>query len=103
MDAERAINMAKQLNIPFIGVVKMSGFICPHCNNKIDLFGHGGGEKLAKENNVQFLGSIPIDIDARILSDSGHPIVLEKPQTEIAISLRSIAKYIEFANKKELV
>ena len=81
IDAERAINMAKKLEIPFIGVIEnMSGFICPLCKNKIDLFDSGGGKKLADEYNVQFLGSIPIDIDVRILSDKGEPIVWKKPE-----------------------
>ncbi|MBZ0198910.1 MAG: Mrp/NBP35 family ATP-binding protein [Ignavibacteriaceae bacterium] len=92
MDAERAINMAKKLEIPYIGVVEnMAGFVCPHCSAVIELFGVGGGEKLANKYSVPFLGSIPIDIDARILSDSGKPIVLEKPNCEVAAVFKSIA------------
>lgn len=95
IDAERAINMAKKLEIPFIGIVEnMSGFICPLCKNKIDLFDSGGGKKLADEYNVQFLGSIPIDIDVRILSDKGKPIVCEKPELEVSNSLKSIVSKI---------
>jgi ATP-binding protein involved in chromosome partitioning len=100
MDAERAINMAKQLDIPFIGVVEnMSGLICPHCKNKINLFGSGGGEKLAKENNVQFLGSLPIDVNATELCDKGHPIVLEEQSREITNSFKSITENIELIYK----
>ena len=96
MDAERAINMAKQMNIPNIGVIEnMSGLICPHCNNKIDLFGIGGGEILAKENNVKFLGSIPMDINTRISCDKGQPIVLKEQVSEISKSFKSIMKNIE--------
>ena len=95
MDAERAINMARKLEIPFIGVVEnMSGFVCPHCSAVIDLFGSGGGKKLADDYSVQFLGSIPIDIDARILSDKGKPIVLEKPDCEVTNAFKSIAGFI---------
>jgi len=102
MDAERAVNMAKQLDIPFIGVVEnMSGFICPHCKSEIDLFGIGGGKILAKENNVEFLGSIPIDIDARILSDKGKPIFIEKPNCEITNAFRDIVSKIELLYKKK--
>jgi len=97
MDAERAINMAKQLNIPFIGVVEnMSGFVCPHCSAEIDIFGVGGGKKMAEENDVYFLGSIPIDIQARILGDKGEPIVLEKPNCEVSNAFTDIASKIEF-------
>jgi len=96
IDAERAITLAKKLEIPFIGVIEnMSGFICPVCKNKIDLFGSGGGKKLAEDYDVQFLGSIPIDINARILSDKGKPIVLEKPNCEVTNAFKSIANLIE--------
>jgi ATP-binding protein involved in chromosome partitioning len=105
IDAERAINMARKLNIPAIGVVEnMSGFVCPHCNAVVDIFGSGGGEKLAAEYDVKFLGSIPIDIDARILSDKGKPIILEKPDCEVSNSFKSIAdSIIEVLNVKQYV
>jgi len=97
IDAERAINMAKKLEIPFIGVVEnMSGFICPHCSAVLNIFGEGGGITLAEKYEVQFLGSVPIDIDVRILSDKGKPIVLEKPDTEVSKSFKSIASLIRF-------
>ena len=96
IDAERAITMAKKLEIPFIGVIEnMSGFICPFCKNKIDLFASGGGKKLAEDYDVQFLGSIPIDINARIFSDKGKSIILEKPDCEVTKSFKSIADLIE--------
>ena len=103
IDAERAVNMAKQLNIPFIGVVEnMAGLVCPHCNAVIELFGVGGGEKLADKHNVPFLGSIPIDINARILGDRGKPIVLEKPTCEVSTVFKSIVNLIEVHYKNEL-
>ena len=96
IDAERAITMAKKLEIPFIGVIEnMSGFICPFCKNKIDLFASGGGKKLAEDYDVQFLGSIPIDINARIFGDKGKSIILEKPDCEVTKSFKSIADLIE--------
>ena len=95
IDAERAINMARKLDIPLIGIVEnMSGFVCPHCSAVVDIFGSGGGEKLASDYDVQFLGSIPIDIDARILSDKGKPIILEKPDCEVSKAFKSIAGLI---------
>ncbi|MDQ7816184.1 MAG: Mrp/NBP35 family ATP-binding protein [Melioribacteraceae bacterium] len=96
IDAERAINMAKQLQIPSIGVVEnMAGFVCPHCNAVLEIFGSGGGKKMADDYGVQFLGSIPIDIDTRILSDKGKLIVLEKPGCEVTNAFKSIVKLIE--------
>ena len=102
IDAERAINMARKLDIQSIGVVEnMSGFVCPHCSAVLDIFGSGGGEKLAAEFDVKFLGSIPIDIEARILSDKGKPIILEKPDCEVSSSFKSIAdSIIEVLNDK---
>jgi len=96
IDAERAINMARKLEIPFIGIIEnMSGFICPICKNKNDLFGSGGGKKLADDYGAQFLGSIPIDIDARIFSDKGKSIILEKPNCEVTKAFKSIVNLIE--------
>lgn len=103
IDAERAINMAKKLEIPFIGVVEnMAGFVCPNCSAVIEIFGAGGGENLANEYNIPFLGSIPIDIDARILADKGKPIVLEKPNCEVTNAFKSIVNLIEEHYQKEL-
>ena len=95
IDAERAINMAKKMEIPFIGVVEnMSGFVCPHCSAVINIFGEGGGKKLADDNDVKFLGSIPLEVDTRILADKGIPVILEKPDSETSVSFRSIIKNI---------
>lgn len=95
MDADRAVTMAQQLHIPRIGIVEnMSGLVCPHCGKEIDLFGKGGGEKLAHDHGVAFLGSIPIDIDVRVLSDRGFPVVLEKKESAAAQSFRSIVERI---------
>ncbi|MBN1633345.1 MAG: Mrp/NBP35 family ATP-binding protein [Ignavibacteria bacterium] len=104
IDAERAINMAKHLNIPLIGVVEnMSGFICPHCSAVIDIFGEGGGERLADSNNVKFLGSIPIDINTRILGDKGKPIVTEKPECEVTHAFKSITENINLHYKQNII
>ena len=103
IDAERAINMAKKLEIPFIGVVEnMAGFVCPQCSAVIELFGSGGGKKLADKYNIPFLGSVPIDIDARIFGDKGKPIVLEKPNCEVTTVFKSIVNLIEEHYKNEL-
>jgi ATP-binding protein involved in chromosome partitioning len=104
IDAERAINMAKQLEIPFIGIVEnMSGFLCPHCSKVLNVFGEGGGNKLALENDIPFLGSIPITIDTRKSGDYGIPIVLEKPDEEITESFKAIVSMIEFEHEEKIV
>ncbi len=95
IDAERAVNMARELKIPFIGIVEnMSTLLCPHCRKEIGLFGKGGGEDLAKEMNIQFLGSIPIDTDICALSDNGSPFILEKPNSEASAACKFIVDFI---------
>src|SRR5208337_3020472 len=70
---KKAITFAERLNMPIIGVVEnMSGFVCPHCGVKTEIFQSGGGEKMAKEMSVPFLGSIPIDPKIGVDSDKGH-------------------------------
>jgi len=79
IDAERAVNMARKMEIPFIGIVEnMSGMICPECNKVIDIFGRGGGRKLAEDLNAVFLGDIPFEISARKNADRGIPYMLNK-------------------------
>jgi Mrp family chromosome partitioning ATPase len=96
IDAERAVNMAKTLEIPHIGVIEnMSGLICPNCKTKIDLFGTGGGAVIAENNNVNFLGAIPIEPEMRVLSDKGIPFISHRKDTEVSFSFYSIMHLIE--------
>ena len=63
-----------------LGVIEnMSYYKCPQCGDEAHIFGHGGAESMAGTLAVPFLGQIPLDIDVRILSDAGTPVVLEKP------------------------
>jgi len=95
MDAERAVRMAQELHIPNIGIVEnMSGLLCPYCGKDIDMFGKDGGKHLAQDLGVTFLGSIPIDIDVRILIDKGRPFVVEKGDSAVAKSYTSIVARI---------
>ncbi len=104
IDAQRAINLAKQLDIQHIGVIEnMSGFVCPHCSAVVNIFGEGGGEKLAEEYGVEFLGSIPIDIDCRIFSDDGKPILIEKPDCEVSKAFKEIAEKVNQSVNKEMM
>jgi ATP-binding protein involved in chromosome partitioning len=74
-DVRRAIEMFRQVNVDIIGVVEnMSYFSCPHCEGRIDVFGHGEGERLAETFRIPFLGDIEIDPQIRIGGDSGKPV-----------------------------
>jgi ATP-binding protein involved in chromosome partitioning len=73
-DVRRAIRMFERVKTPIIGIVEnMSGYTCPHCGETADLFGRGGGERLAQEMKLQFLGGVPIDIAVREAGDNGSP------------------------------
>jgi len=73
-DVRKAVEMFRQVNVEILGVVEnMSYFSCPHCQGKIDVFGHGEGENMAKVFEVPFLGEIEIDPQIRIGGDTGKP------------------------------
>lgn len=95
IDCRRAVNMAKKLNIPLIGVVEnMSGLICPHCAQEIDVFGKGGGDKMAREMKVKFLGRVPMELSVRKGSDTGKPIVLESAPNMTSGAIAAIAENV---------
>jgi ATP-binding protein involved in chromosome partitioning len=92
------------MHMPTIGVVEnMSGFVCPHCGKKTEIFGSGGGEAMAKEAGVAFLGSIPIDPKVGIDTDRGTPFVIAHKDSVAAKAFMEVVvkvqKYIE--RKKE--
>jgi Mrp family chromosome partitioning ATPase len=77
MDALKAAKFVEKLDLPVIGIVEnMSGMVCPHCHEEIDLFGSGGGKKIAEQLGVPFLGSIPLDPEMRKAGDEGRPFVI---------------------------
>ncbi len=98
-DARRAIMMARSLKIPKIAVVEnMSGFLCPESGRVYDIFGSGGGEKLARALKVDFLGSLPIDLEVRKKSDTGEPSVLSNNEQGDPFSVL-IDRLLEVTNK----
>ena len=98
---KKAITFAEKLNMPIIGVVEnMSGFVCPHCGQKTEIFESGGGKKMAQEMGVSFLGSIPIDPKVGVDSDSGHPFVLDHKDSTAAKAFMEIVSKINSHLKK---
>ncbi len=78
LDSRKSVTFAQALKMPVLGIVEnMSGLICPHCHNTIDLFKVGGGERAAEEMGVPFLGRIPLDPNVVLGGDDGSPIVLK--------------------------
>ncbi len=83
IDVRKCINFCRQLSLPVIGVIEnMSGFVCPSCKQKTDIFKSGGGEDMAREMEVPFLGRVPVDPGIVTACDEGKPYVLGFPETE---------------------
>ncbi len=104
-DARKAASMFERVNVPILGVVEnMSYFIAPDTNIKYNIFGSGGGEKLATESNTQLLGSIPIDPRIRVGGDKGIPVVYDIPdslEANIVTGIsRNLAAQISIANAR---
>jgi ATP-binding protein involved in chromosome partitioning len=93
---KKAITFARQLGIPIIGVIEnMGGFICPECGARIDIFKAGGGQKIAEDLSVPFLGSIPIDQEICRDSDNGIPFIIEHADSPAAKAFAEIVKKVK--------
>jgi ATP-binding protein involved in chromosome partitioning len=91
-DVAKGMAMFKQLEVPVIGVIEnMSYFICPNCAEKHELFGRGGGERIAKAFDVPFLGQIPLQLNVRLGGDEGQPVVIADPESPAARALFGVA------------
>src|SRR5665647_3709625 len=99
---KKAITFAQRLNMPIIGVVEnMSGFICPNCGDKIEIFSSGGGRKMAEAAGVTFLGSIPIDPKVSLDSDKGSPFVIAHPDSAASKAFMEIVQKVEDRTNKK--
>ncbi len=84
-DVRKSVNFCRQLNLPVLGVLEnMSGFVCPHCKEVTDIFAAGGGEDMAHEMGIPFLGRIPIDPQIREACDTGTPYLYHYNKSETA-------------------
>ena len=94
-DVVRGVAMFEKVQIPTIGVVEnMSFFSCPHCSERSEIFGHGGGRRKAEELKVPFLGEVPLEGATRIGSDEGKPIVATSPDADQSKIFKSIADHL---------
>ncbi|MFO7666896.1 MAG: Mrp/NBP35 family ATP-binding protein [Desulfobacterales bacterium] len=91
-DVRKSINFCKTVKMEIFGLIEnMSGFICPHCNKTIDLFGVGGGERTARETGIEFLGKIPFDQKVVSCGDAGLSLVDKHSDSPVAMAFDSIA------------
>lgn len=103
IDARKGINMFKRVEVPILGIIEnMSTFICPHCGERSDIFGHGGARQEAAKDGVAFLGEVPLHIDIRTNSDGGTPVVVSAPEGPHARVYSDIAAKVLAAMKTEV-
>ncbi|KYO54217.1 Mrp/NBP35 family ATP-binding protein [Tistrella mobilis] len=92
LDARKGLAMFRKVEVPILGLVEnMSWFTCPHCGGRSDIFGHGGARDEALKLGLPFLGAVPLDLDVRIMSDEGRPVVAVAPESEAAAPYHAIA------------
>jgi ATP-binding protein involved in chromosome partitioning len=92
VDARKGLAMFRKVAVPVLGIVEnMSYFLCPRCGERSEIFGHGGAREEAEKLGVPFLGEVPLHLDIRTTSDSGHPIVVDKPDSPHTQVYKNIA------------
>ncbi len=97
-DVVKGIEMFRKLEVPVLGVVEnMSYFLCPHCNERTDIFAHGGAQKMAEKYGVPFLGEIPLDVAIRVGGDSGKPVAATHPDSPYALPFKKLAQSVAAA------
>ncbi len=93
LDARKGFKMFEKVEVPVLGIVEnMSTHICSNCNHEEHIFGQGGGERMAEEYGVNFLGALPLDIRIREETDAGKPTVVADPDAQISQIYREIAR-----------
>jgi len=95
-DVRRAIKMFERVNTRVLGLVEnMSGYTCPHCGETEEIFGSGGGERLAADMGVALLGKVPLDAAVRTAGDMGVPTIVAAPDSAAGKALRAAAQELE--------
>jgi ATP-binding protein involved in chromosome partitioning len=93
LDARKGLKMFEKVEVPVLGIVEnMSIHICSQCGHEEHIFGEGGGQRMAEEYNVDFLGALPLDKRIREETDAGKPTVVAEPDSRIAMIYREIAR-----------
>lgn len=100
-DVKKCITFCQQLNLPVLGIIEnMDGFVCPHCNQKTDIFKGNGGRQMSKDFDVPFLGSIPIDSNMVPAADSGKPFIDYNNQSPTAQALKDAFEPLLLSEKQ---
>ncbi len=91
-DARRGLEMFRTMEVPILGVVENMSFLTLPGGDTMDVFGEGGGARLAEEAGVPFLGAIPLDPEVRVGGDQGKPIMVSQPGSPAAVAIRNVAE-----------
>jgi ATP-binding protein involved in chromosome partitioning len=95
LDARKGLKMFEKVGIPILGIVEnMAIHVCTNCGHAEHIFGAGGGERMARDYDVEYLGGLPLDIRIREQTDSGNPTVVAEPDGEIARAYKTIARRV---------
>ncbi len=100
-DVRKCVNFCRDIELPVLGVVEnMSGYVCPHCGERSDIFGSGGGEEMAEQMDVPFLGQVPMDHRMVEACDAGRMFVEEFPESDATAALNgAVGKIVESAER----
>ena len=95
IDARKGLKMFEKVGVPILGIVEnMAIHVCSQCGHAEHIFGHGGGERMCKDFDVEFLGALPLDIAIREQTDSGKPTVVSDPDGKVSGIYREIARKV---------
>ncbi|HYC60559.1 MAG TPA: Mrp/NBP35 family ATP-binding protein [Thermoanaerobaculia bacterium] len=95
IDARKGLAMFRKVNVPVLGIVEnMSYYICRHCGEREEIFGHGGGRKTAEMLGVPFLGEVPLDPRVVVGGDTGEPIVASDPSAAASMAFKELARQV---------
>ncbi|QJA05612.1 P-loop NTPase [Thermosulfurimonas marina] len=101
IDVQKSINFCRKVKMRILGLVEnLSGFICPHCGKELDIFKRGGGERLAEELGIRFLGRIPVDPRVVAAGDAGKPVVGAYPESVTARAFEELVRNVVAATEE---
>ncbi|MGE5753482.1 MAG: iron-sulfur cluster carrier protein ApbC [Deltaproteobacteria bacterium] len=92
IDVKKAVRMFEKVGVPILGVVEnMSYFLCPHCEGRSEIFGHGGAAEACRQMGLRFLGEVPLQMELRQASDEGRPLVSRSPDAPASRAIEKAA------------
>jgi ATP-binding protein involved in chromosome partitioning len=98
IDAQKGLSMFEKVNIPILGIVEnMSIHVCSNCGHTEEIFGNGGGRKMAGNTDTNFLGALPLQLDIRTDLDEGKPTVIKNPESPAALIYQEISRKVAAA------